>query len=140
MKKLFLAAAMMVASLAASAQVYVGGSLGFQSIKPYDGAETSTTFSIMPEIGYNLDDNWAVGIQLGYTSSNADSDFEKTDFTKAIINLNPYARYTFAKTGIASFFVDGGLPSTSIQPMPKVWFGELEYAPVSNWLYLKKLT
>lgn len=109
MKKLFLAAAMMVASLAASAQVYVGGSLGFQSIKPYDGAETSTTFSIMPEIGYNLDDNWAVGLQLGYTSSNADSDFEKTDFTKAIINLNPYARYTFAKTGIASFFVDGGL-------------------------------
>ena len=109
MKKFILAAVMMVASLAASAQVYVGGSFGFQSIKPYDGAKTSTSFSIKPEIGYNLDENWAVGIQLGYTSTNANADFEKTDNTIAIINVAPYARYTFAKTGIASFFVDGGL-------------------------------
>lgn len=109
MKKFILAAVMMVASLATSAQVYVGGSFGFQSIKPYDGAKTSTTFSIKPEIGYNLDENWAVGIQLGYSSTNANDDFEKTDKTIAIINVAPYARYTFAKTGIASFFVDGGL-------------------------------
>lgn len=100
---------MMVASLAASAQVYVGGSFGFQSIKPYDGAKTSTSFSIKPEIGYNLDENWAVGIQLGYTSTNANAKFEKTEETIGIINVAPYARYTFAKTGIASFFVDGGL-------------------------------
>lgn len=103
MKKLFLAAAMMVASLAASAQVYVGGSLGFKSEKPYDGAETSTAFSIKPEVGYNLDEKWAVGIQLGYSS------MDDGDNTLGQIDLAPYARYTFAKTGIASFFVDGGL-------------------------------
>lgn len=50
MKKLFLAAAMMVASVAASAQVYVGGSLGFQSIKTDKDADASTTFSIRPSL------------------------------------------------------------------------------------------
>lgn len=109
MKKLFLAAAMMVASVAASAQVYVGGSLGFQSIKTNKDADASTTFSIKPELGYNLDENWAVGIQLGYSSTNADEDGDKVERTTGIFNIAPYARYTFAKSGIASFFIDGGL-------------------------------
>ncbi|WP_288057392.1 porin family protein [Xylanibacter rodentium] len=104
MKKLFLAAAMMVASLAASAQVYVGGSLGFLSEKANEDADALNTFSIKPEVGYNLNENWAVGIQLGYLSK----DINK-DVTAGLINVTPYARYTFAKTGIASFFVDGGL-------------------------------
>lgn len=104
MKKFFLVAAMMVATLAVNAQVYVGGSLGFKSVKVKKGADATSHFSILPELGYNLDENWAVGIQLGYTSDEMGKDETVTKFTIA-----PYARYTFAKSGIASFFVDGGI-------------------------------
>jgi hypothetical protein len=102
MKKLFMIAALAVSTLAASAQVYVGGSLGLESSKAVKGADATTTFSIQPEIGYNFDQNWAVGIQLGFSTSDAN------DLTKNIFTVAPYARYTFAKTGAASFFVDGG--------------------------------
>lgn len=120
MKKLFLMAAMMVATVAASAQIYVGGSLGFQSVKSDKDAKASTTFSINPEVGYNLSDNLAVGIQLGFAScndGNAQSvlmDGEepagcKAEGSGSKFTIAPYARYTFAKTGAASFFVDGGI-------------------------------
>ncbi len=109
MKKLMLAAAMMVATISASAQVYVGGSLGFDSKKANENADNLTSFSIVPEVGYNLDENWAVGIQLGYASNEASKDF-----TASAFEIAPYARYTFAKSGIASFFVDGGIQFTSL--------------------------
>mgnify|MGYP002471545657 CR=1 FL=1 len=104
MKKLILMAAMMVATLAVNAQVYVGGSLGFESVKEHKDADALSSFSIKPEAGYNLDENWAVGIQLGFSSIDIDEDNSVSTFEVA-----PYARYTFAKTGIASFFVDGGI-------------------------------
>ncbi|MBO5185524.1 MAG: outer membrane beta-barrel protein [Prevotella sp.] len=115
MKKLFLMAAFVVASVAASAQVYVGGSLGFESSKEYKDAETLTSFSIIPEVGYNLSDNLAVGIQLGYASQDIMLAGEDEDVkgTASAFSIAPYARYTFAKSGAASFFVDGGIIFTS---------------------------
>lgn len=121
MKKLFLMAAMMVATVAASAQVYVGGSLGFESAKADKDAKSSTTISIKPEIGYNLDENWAVGIQLGFLNTNdIDASFDakakgiKAEESVTKFQIAPYARYTFAKAGAASFFVDGGIIYTSL--------------------------
>lgn len=108
MKKFFMMAALAVASMTASAQIYVGGSLGYNSVKATENAEKTSTFSIKPEVGYNLDENWAVGIQLGYTS--ADNGTK----TKSEFEIAPYARYTFAKSGIASFFVDGGIQYVSL--------------------------
>lgn len=102
MKKLFMMAAFAVASVAASAQVYVGGSVGFGSSKAdYDGAKAATNFTIMPEIGYNLDENWAVGIGIGY-SSEKEAEVKTEGFT-----IEPYARYTFAKWNNVGLFVDG---------------------------------
>ncbi len=103
MKKLFLMAAFVVASVAASAQVYVGGGIGFQSSKAdTDGAKAATSFSITPEIGYHLDDNWAVGIGLGYSHAKSSSEVKTDAFT-----IEPYARYTFAKWNNVGLFVDG---------------------------------
>ena len=108
MKKFFMMAALAVASMTASAQIYVGGSLGYNSVKATEDAEKTSTFSIKPEVGYNLDENWAVGIQLGYTSAD-DGKSTVSEF-----EIAPYARYTFAKSGIASFFVDGGIQYVSL--------------------------
>ena len=131
MKKIVLMAAFAVASIAASAQVYVGGSLGFESRNAGEGTKASMAFSIAPEVGYKLSDNLAVGIQLGYSATNdgaavgedgennVESVLKNVESmegnkpegakTYGIFNVAPYVRYTFAQTGAASFFVDGGV-------------------------------
>ena len=116
MKKVLLMAAFAVASLAANAQIYVGGSLGFKTGKAADGADNTYKFEIAPEIGYNLSEDFAVGIALGFANYNGDFNAENwattpTKYSESLTDfkISPYARYTFWKTGIASFFVDGGV-------------------------------
>lgn len=104
MKKLFLMAAMMVASVAASAQIYVGGGIGFNSSKAdYEGAEAATSFKITPEIGYNLDENWTVGIGLGYAHS------KQGEIKSDAFSIEPYARYTFVKWNNVGLFAEAGV-------------------------------
>ena len=119
-----LAAAMMVAAISANAQVYVGGGIGFESSKANKDASSLSAFTIVPEVGYKLDEKWAVGIQLGYGSKQTMGKTQVTDeegnttgagkITTSVFTVAPYARYTFAKSGIASFFVDGGIQFTSL--------------------------
>lgn len=128
MKKVILAALVAVASLSASAQVYVGGQLGFATGKAGDGADNTMKFTIAPEIGYNINEKFAVGIAIGFTTQNGSFyganpvtnepvegiPMSATKFAKSAscFSFAPYARYTFAKTGIASFFVDGGFAAS----------------------------
>ncbi len=117
MKKLFLMAAFVVASVAASAQVYVGGGIGFNSYKPgYEGAESQTSFSILPEVGYKLDDKMAVGIQLGYLSTENENDLDALGADRASkvegFTIMPYLRYTFVKWDRVSLFADLGFGYT----------------------------
>ena len=103
MKKIMMTLAAVAVAATMNAQVYVGGTLGFSSDKDNtDGAESTTHFSIKPEVGYNLDENMAVGITLGFTSDKAGSADAVTEF-----EIAPYARYTFAKLDMVNFFVDG---------------------------------
>ena len=60
MKKLLLAAAFVVASLSANAQVYLGGGVSFHSEDPGEG-DTKTTINLIPELGYKLDDKLSIG-------------------------------------------------------------------------------
>lgn len=103
MKKIILSALVAASAIAANAQVYVGGSLGFNSFKANEDAKAATTFTIAPEIGYNFNENWAVGANISFQTKNTEPKSSST------FGVDVYARYTFAKTGIASFFVDGGV-------------------------------
>lgn len=119
MKKVMLMVAFMVATVAASAQVYIGGGLGVNSYKPIhqDGVDVdaTTTFSIIPEIGYNLDDKWTVGIGIGYehASNISLTTFNDETFDKMNgFTIQPYARYHFVKWNNVSLFIQGGLGYT----------------------------
>ena len=107
MKKIFLGLAISVISISANAQVYVGGGLGFSSVKEAHhenvDVDTKTTFSLVPEIGYQLDEKLAVGIGLGYTHSKCG------DLKGDAFSIEPYARYTFAKLGTVDLFIEGGV-------------------------------
>lgn len=95
-------------SSAASAQVWIGGNLGYNhSESSFDeklGNEgpstTSDNIHIAPEIGYNLNDKFALALSLGY-----DHDSGKSNQW----SVNPYVRYHFAESGKVRFFIDGGL-------------------------------
>ena len=111
MKKLFLTLVLAFTGIfAANAQLWMGGSVGAAFVKNY------STFSIAPEVGYSFNEKWAVGLQLGFTTQNgvinADgttATVKKAEKSSTVFSFAPYARYTFAKTGIASFFLDGGV-------------------------------
>lgn len=102
MKKIFVAALVALTAMAASAQSWIGGSLGIDFNTP-KGGETVANISFSPEYGYNFNDKWAIGIAL------EDKVSFVGDYDVNIATLEPFARFTFAKAGIASFFVDGGI-------------------------------
>lgn len=100
-------AVMAVAAVSANAQWYIGGSFGLNFNKVNKDVDSQTTLTIAPEIGYNINDNWAVGAQVGFNMANQLHNATEANLTGTGFTIAPYARYTFAKTGIASFFADG---------------------------------
>lgn len=108
MKKVTLIVAFMVATVAVNAQVYVGGSFGINTSKDAhlegEDVNAATSFSLMPEIGYNLDDTWTVGIGIGYSYYKDTNDDKTNGFV-----INPYARWHFVKWNRVSLFLQGGL-------------------------------
>ena len=95
MKKILLLAVVLFASLNASAQWYIGGSVGFGSVKP-SGGDSEAVFSILPELGYQLNDKWSVGAKVGYHKGDGiaaviNSTNTRVDLTEEFI-IRPYAR------------------------------------------------
>jgi hypothetical protein len=59
MKKIMMTLVAVAMATTMNAQVYVGGGVGL-AVESYDG-ESNTVWSILPEIGYNINEKWAVG-------------------------------------------------------------------------------
>ena len=120
MKKIMMTLVAVCAAATMNAQVYVGGSLAFnaESTQKNAGDMSETTFKILPEIGYQLNDEWAVGAVIGYQANKfagVEADFGgiKTFSSESAFTFNPYARYTFANLGKVNLFVDGGVDFTT---------------------------
>ena len=112
MKKIVLTLVAAFAAISMDAQVYVGGSIGFTSVK---NGDSQTEFKFVPEIGYNFNDQWAAGIKVGYQDGYADMDYDFQQYKGLkILTINPYARYTFLKSNLVSLFIDGGLEYSKI--------------------------
>ncbi len=111
MKKIMMTLAAVCVAATMNAQTYVGGSVGFQT-SSQDG-NSETYFTILPEIGYNLNENWAVGVSVGYGQSKTKVKEELDGGTATItekvktFKISPYARYTFVKFDKVNLFLDG---------------------------------
>ncbi|MBQ6202751.1 MAG: porin family protein [Prevotella sp.] len=101
MKKILMTLAAIAMATTMNAQFYIGGGIGY-SHSDINDVKTDQ-FKILPEFGYNLDDQISVGVSLGYTHSKSD-DVKSDGFEVA-----PYLRYTFAKWSMVNAFVDLGL-------------------------------
>lgn len=103
----------LVVATVASAQVYVGGSVGFIG-SSHDGT-TKNNFQILPELGFKLEDNIAVGIVLGYAQDEVSVEKTVAGSTVTVsqkdkqFRISPYLRYTALKFKCVDVFVDAGL-------------------------------
>lgn len=92
-----------MAAITASAQegIYLGGGISLWRNNDVD----KTSFSITPDVGYNLSEKWAVGVELAYAHKGYDG--EDAISTNAFA-LAPYARYSFYENKIVRLFLDMG--------------------------------
>lgn len=115
MKKLFLSLALVCGiAVTANAQWWVGGTASFMTEKTEkENAVQSYTFR--PEVGYQLNDKWGLGVSLGYSYAKAGSTkgfVDGLDVNSEAYTINPFARYTFCDGRVGSLFVDGGVGYT----------------------------
>jgi len=115
MKKILSLIAVAFVAMSVNAQVYVGGSVSVNawSSQKLAGDRSETTFKILPEVGYNLNDEWAIGAVIGYQSDKWEGVEGIECKSENAFTFNPYARYTFLKSGKVSLFVDGGVDFTT---------------------------
>ncbi|WP_212004281.1 outer membrane beta-barrel protein [Chitinophaga sp. HK235] len=92
-------------------------SLGFNyydsNTKPTEGGRypekvSSSGFSIAPAYGYYLNEHWALGIQLSYSSSKQGISQYKTNFW----TISPFVRYEQSIWNKLSVYADGSLGVT----------------------------
>ncbi len=143
MKKAFLTIALAAFAFAANAQLFVGGNLGFntssgtQKMVTTGGNTTvtvdsklpaSTNFYFMPKIGYQINDNMAAGIILGFSNSttvttlNAAATLNPVTFAVAdnfagtqtdvsnTINITPFFRYNLMELNAFTLFCEAAIP------------------------------
>ena len=105
MKKILLMVLVAVVSLTANAQFYVGGEAGLWR----NADNNNTNFTLRPEVGYQLNSKWDLGLSLGYVHD-YDGNKKHDEYTKFnSFEINPYARWTYAKLGPVNLFLEMGL-------------------------------
>ena len=118
MKKILMTIAAAFVAVSMSAQVYVGGNIGIASVGG-ENIDDETVVKFMPEVGFNLNDQWAIGTVVGYAKSPIGGVTKLGNLgynaiaSESCFIFAPYARYTFSVAKNVSLFVDGGFDFTS---------------------------
>lgn len=87
---------LMTISFAASAQIYVGGSIGGSYGKAESTNAKSWVIDISPEVGYVFNENWVAGARISYGKSVQEINSQYLDQKTTDVSLftiNPYAVY-----------------------------------------------
>lgn len=120
MKKIILTLALMAFAFGANAQFVIGGNLNVNHgvtthDDDYNFGTTTNNISILPKVGYQLNKDMQVGVQLGWDYSytrnytgGGDDDYTSGANTSEIV-INPYFRYNFATWKKLTFFAEANL-------------------------------
>lgn len=104
MKRIFFIVIVALCAISAEAQVYVGGTFGIsvETNKADDESHTNSVYSISPEVGYQINKVWSVGVSVGasYTVVGGGDDV-------TMWGVSPYVRAIYARAGAVDFFAEG---------------------------------
>ena len=104
MKKFILTAIVAVIAVSANAQMWIGGEAGYNTYKTtIDGTKISSgsAVTILPEVGYSLNENWDVAVAVGYAhKENVNIPLLEIAGTTNSFVLNPYVRYTYYRISL----------------------------------------
>lgn len=103
MRKIVMFLFVVMMALSAKSQVYVGGTVSFWHNDDVD----ATSFMLAPEVGYNLNEKWAVGVALGFAHQKYSLDDESVK--GSAFAIAPYARYSYFENKVIRLFIDGGV-------------------------------
>lgn len=110
MKKIYMTMVALMIAVCASAQVYVGGNFGIASVDN-GGDDDETIYSFLPEIGYKINSDWAIGANFGWSKANLQIQngqlASQSDLKAQTFEINPYVRYTFLQGKLVNVFCDG---------------------------------
>ena len=98
----------MLDGFTANAQMYVGGTFGFTSRKDVNGVSKSN-FTIVPEVGFQLNEKFSIGMNLGYRKMGVtdDGSFSYTCDKYVSFGIAPYIRYNLYQYSKIRVFTDG---------------------------------
>lgn len=108
MKKILLTLALAAFAFTANAQFVIGGNIGFSHDADYDDnytaayrSQANTDITILPKVGYQLNDDMQIGAQLGwnynYTRNYMGAKDSYTSTPQSAIVIAPYFRYNLLK-------------------------------------------
>lgn len=115
MKKLLLTlTAISAITFAANAQtekgkIVLGGQVGFAGTSIKDTDVKTTGFNIIPQVGYFVADNIAIGTGVGYSWNKQETD-KDNDATNAAFVVSPYGRMYSKNDGPVKFFGQVSVP------------------------------
>ena len=100
MKKIMMTLVAAAMATTMNAQGFIGGKVGYSH---FSNDDTHTnTWTIAPEFGFAISDDWTFGTAIGYETS------KKDDVTRSAFSIAPYLRYTIARLDKVNFFTDFG--------------------------------
>lgn len=119
MKKVFLTLSLVAAAFFCQAQLFIGGDLGFgvtggkvsgsinNVSETYDLPKT-TTFEIVPTIGFMFNENIGIGLDFGYGISNYKEKDDEESYKKSMNSwvVAPYFRWVFGHFDRVSLYAD----------------------------------
>lgn len=99
-----------LSAISANAQWYLGGSIGVASVKN-GNADAETVYKFVPDFGYTLNDDWSIGVAVGYQKGACDlsGGYFGQDVETELLQIAPYARYNVVKNKFVNVFIDGGV-------------------------------
>ncbi|MDY6799597.1 MAG: porin family protein [Bacteroidota bacterium] len=116
MKKSILLIMAIALTFSLSAQIKVGGSIGFmgQSSNATTGGTTNdgptnTEITLLPNVEYMLSDNFSIGGKIGFSIDISKNDAADTKTSLFMFHISPYARMYFPLGEKLSFFGEGGI-------------------------------
>lgn len=111
MRKFILSAAAVMLCAFASAQVWVGGTVGYSSESYYRNLDKQNVAILRPQVGYSINQNWDAGGIIEFKNTETHADGNKFNF-----DVKAFGHWNFFHEGNFHMFLNADLGFGVLSP------------------------